>query len=145
MWLNIILVQNGIGIYSTWASIATLLNFGIVLVYLADVSMDTGCYIVLTILLAVFLLWAAFDIFIATKRLRYYFIPYIVLIVALSGIVDKQWVSSDVSGVVIFVTVILAVTIAVLLLKIFATIYNSRRKPLLIEGKKAGTDERDFF
>lgn len=131
MIVNIILVQNGLGFYATWTTVATLLNFGIVLRYVIGVAMETTSYIVLTIILAIFLIVFFSEILILTRRMRYFFAHYIILIVALTGVYTKNWNAE--SGVQIYNIVILAIVAFTFLVKIIVSAVRGRHDPTSIE------------
>lgn len=131
MIANIIIVQNGIGAYSSYVLFDSIWSFSVMLHYNANVSMDTSCYIGLVIILATFLIFYFLDVLLATKRARYYFMPYIIIMLIFAGIVDKNWDSS--SGVQIFAAVTLALFILSIVGKVMSVIYYRIREPLSIE------------
>uniref|UniRef100_M4A525 Si:ch211-161h7.5 n=1 Tax=Xiphophorus maculatus TaxID=8083 RepID=M4A525_XIPMA len=95
LWLIRMLVLNGVMIYTTWTTIATLLNLTIVLKYEANMSTADSAFVV--------------ENFVLDKHMRYVFIPYIVVIWALSGNMDKNYDASSPSRNGIFI-VLLAVS-----------------------------------
>merc|ERR1712012_655343 len=62
VWLMRSLVQNGIGVYDTWLSIATLINVAIVLGEQTSLSMTTASTICLVILGLEILGWFLVDV-----------------------------------------------------------------------------------
>lgn len=50
-------VQNGLALYATWTSIATLLNFAVVLIYKWNVANETATTACLSILGLSLLIW----------------------------------------------------------------------------------------
>lgn len=55
-------VQNGIMIYTTWTTIATLINLTIVLIYNVDMDPATAATISYCILAAVLLVWSVISV-----------------------------------------------------------------------------------
>lgn len=86
-----VLVVNGIGIYATWLTLATLVNFGIVLQYFADLGAATTGTLMLSILTVEVLAYFALENTILDRYARYVFIVYPVLMYSIAGILSKQW------------------------------------------------------
>ncbi|MEQ2252088.1 hypothetical protein ILYODFUR_018139 [Ilyodon furcidens] len=57
LWLHRVLIHNGISIYATWTTIASLINLTIVLVYDANVSNTDAATISLSLLTTVVVAW----------------------------------------------------------------------------------------
>ncbi|XP_057178210.1 uncharacterized protein si:ch211-161h7.5 isoform X2 [Triplophysa rosa] len=91
LWCIRILVQNGIATYATWTTIATLLNFTIVLSYNAGMSKSDAATVSLSILLGEVIAWFIVENFVFEKHLRYILTVYPVVIVALSGNMTKNF------------------------------------------------------
>ena len=93
IWLVRGLVHNGLAIYATWTSIATLLNLAMVIAYSdgSDVSVPTACTIVLGVLAAEIVAFVSTDLLLLDRYSRYTFTPYIVVIVGLVGSIAKNW------------------------------------------------------
>ncbi|XP_062972065.1 uncharacterized protein LOC134392037 [Elgaria multicarinata webbii] len=90
LWLIRILVQNGIAVYATWTTIATLLNFTVVLIYIGNVSDRTATITSLCILFFELIIWFYLENFLLDKYVRYTLTIYPVVIVALSGTLQKS-------------------------------------------------------
>ena len=86
-----VLVVNGIGIYATWLTLATLINFGIVLQYFADLGAATTGTLMLSVLTVEVLAYFALENTILDRYARYVFIVYPVLIYSIAGILSNQW------------------------------------------------------
>lgn len=86
-----VLVINGIGIYATWLTVATLANFSIVLQYFADLGAATTGTLMLSILTVEVLAYFTLENTILDRYARYVFIVYPVLIFSLAGILSNQW------------------------------------------------------
>jgi len=92
VWLIRFLFQNGIACYTTWVSIATLLNLAMLLhYYFGVVDVYTAGSISLGLLSAEVVLWFILDIFLLDRYTRYLFVPYCVLVWALGGAVSKNY------------------------------------------------------
>lgn len=127
-WLIRFLVQNALAFYATWVTIATILNFSVVLVYFADVSQDTTGTVCTCIVAAEITIWIILDTFVLDQYARYIFSPYIVVIVALAGIIDANYVSGELNSIL---TVILeAVACAAFVLKLVLMLWRHFKRPL---------------
>ncbi|CAH1777438.1 unnamed protein product, partial [Owenia fusiformis] len=133
IWMIRILCHNGLGMYATWCTIATLLNFATTLVFWANVSNAMASTISLAILAGELLLWAILDNFVLDKFTRYLITPYIVVVFALVGVIVKNWNPDTRNS--IMNAVLLGVASAFLLIKIIMVIYRHRRNPVDYENK----------
>ena len=95
LWITRLLVVNGICIYATWVTVATLLNLGIVLQYYGDVADGTTGTVVLWLLSVEVLAYFALENTILDRFARFVFIVYPVLIWALSGSLSAHWGRED--------------------------------------------------
>lgn len=91
IWCMRILVQNGIMFYAAWVTIATCINFCIYLQSCLHLRKSKAGAIALSALLVIVALWFALENTVFEKYTRYTFSEYIVLLVALNGILKKQW------------------------------------------------------
>ena len=83
------LVQNGLAEFATWAFLASLINLDIVLVNDAGFGVrNTGTVILLCVALDV-IIWTIIDNFVLQKYTQYVLTPYLVLLVALIGILQR--------------------------------------------------------
>lgn len=120
VWCIRILVQNGIIFYATWVSVATCLNLTIFIQY--DLGGDgsktaTGA---LCVLLLIIISWFVLENFVFEVFTRFVFTEYIVLVVALSGILKKNWTDgSGNQGFVLFLLILSGVLLLARLLIIF--------------------------
>ena len=110
LWLNSFFITNGILIYATWTTIATLLNFSSVLTYFADVEERVASIICLSILTAELVLYFVVDIFLLERHLRSAFMVYPVVIWASTAVLVNNW-DPD-SSTSIFTAVIVALACA---------------------------------
>lgn len=123
-WLLQFLMFNGIACYATWLTIATTLNLNIALTYFWNFNGDTVILIILLFIGAVII---SADMIIFEKHTRYIVTPYVVLVVALYGIVDKHVDIADLSRIGIFMIVVLALFCGGLLCKIFTVFWKHFR------------------
>ncbi|XP_069464282.1 uncharacterized protein [Ambystoma mexicanum] len=130
LWLIRILVQNGIAIYATWTTIATLLNFAVVLMYIGDVSGATAGTVALSILAFEVLLWFILENFVFDDYVRYTMTIYPVVIVSLSGAINKNYVPSSPSRNNIYLAVLLAVASAAFIVRLILVIWRHFKSPL---------------
>ncbi|XP_072168291.1 uncharacterized protein [Diadema setosum] len=126
LWLNRLLIQNGLAIYATWCSIATLLNFSMTLQYFANVDPKTACLVALSILTVELVLYVILDNFIWDAYLRSTFMPYLVVIWATSSAMVNNWDSE--SAVSVFTAVIVGLACAALVFKILMVIVRACRE-----------------
>ncbi|TRY53830.1 hypothetical protein DNTS_002788 [Danionella cerebrum] len=128
----IVLVQNGIATYATWTTIATLLNFTVVL-SLASVSAANAATTALSILLLEVIVWFSVENFLIEKHVRYILSVYPVVIFALSGSLSKHYDSVDPGRNAIFSAVLLALACIVFVLRLALVVWRHRTQPLFCE------------
>ena len=126
MWVNVIIVQNGLGLYQTWTAIASVLNLGFALNERADVSVDDTCWIGVAIIGGLFLFHFIIDLALGEKS-RYLFTPYLVYIWAFAGILERG-VDPD-ADYMKLVLGLLVLFGACLLVKLIVTIVTAVRRP----------------
>lgn len=128
VWLTRFLDQNGLSIYATWVTIASLLNLTFVLQYRSafDISQQNAATISLGILSAIIAGFLIADWLFLDRYTRYTFTPYLVLIVALTGSLVKNY--SEGARNTIFTIVLLAVAGAATLVKIVLLVWRHFRK-----------------
>ncbi|CAH1775608.1 unnamed protein product [Owenia fusiformis] len=132
IWMVRVFLHNGLGIYAAWTTIATLLNFAMVLTYYAGMSQDTACTISLGVLAMELIIYFVTDNFLFDKYLRYTIVPYIVVIVALIGSIAKNWDVTKRNS--IFTAALLGTAGLCFLVKLVLVIWRSRTRPTF-EGK----------
>ena len=136
IWLVRMLVHNGLGIYATWTTIATLLNMTIVMTYRSNppIKQDVASTVALGVLALEIVIFLSTDLTILDRYTRYTFTPYIVLIVALTGSITKNW--TDGARNSIFSAVLLGVACVAALVKLFLMFWRSFRSPLYVQNEK---------
>ncbi|XP_016296644.1 uncharacterized protein LOC107654190 [Sinocyclocheilus anshuiensis] len=132
LWCIRILVQNGIATYTTWTTIATLINFTVVLRYDAGMTQSDPVMISLSlsILLGEAISWFIVENFVFEKHLRYILTVYPVVIVALSGNMTKNFKSADPSRSGIYIAVLLGLTCTLFAIKVLLVIWRHIKHPL---------------
>ncbi|XP_071769882.1 uncharacterized protein LOC139923080 [Centroberyx gerrardi] len=130
LWLLRVLVQNGVSIYATWTTIATLINLTIVLTYNANMSPTDAATISLSILTVVLLVWFILENFVLDKHVRYILTIYPVVIWALSGNLDKNYDAAAPSRNGIFIAVLLALACALFVMRIVLVVWRHIKQPL---------------
>ena len=130
IWMIRIFTLNGITFYGTWCTIASLLNFAIVLQYRANVNELTAAWICLGILTAELVAWFILETFVFDKHLRYCFSQYIVLLVAFSGLLSKHYNSSEPEAYTIYVMFLLSLSGLLALVKLVIMIVKGIRNPI---------------
>ncbi|XP_037389965.1 uncharacterized protein si:ch211-161h7.5 [Pygocentrus nattereri] len=129
LWCIRILVQNGLAVYATWTSIATLINFTIVVSYEAGMSQSDAATLSASLLLVEVAVWFILENFVIDKHVRYILTIYPVIIVALSGNMTKNFDASAPSRNGIFIAVLLALTCVLLVLRVCLVVWRHLRRP----------------
>ncbi|XP_071814945.1 uncharacterized protein [Apostichopus japonicus] len=86
-----ILVQNGVALYASWCTVASLLGFTIVLVHLSGWEQAAACCFSLSILSLELILYFIFDLIIFDKYTRYTFTTYPTVMWALIAIIVNNF------------------------------------------------------
>ncbi|XP_072168343.1 uncharacterized protein [Diadema setosum] len=131
LWCNRILIQNGISIYATWTSIATLLNLSIALTYNAGLANRTSCIISLSLLAVELFLYLIVDVFYWDRYLRYTLTVYMTVVWALLGTLLNNWDRN--STVSLLTASLLVISVACLVFKIVLMLY---REPVKAQPSK---------
>lgn len=125
----IVLVQNGIATYATWTTIATLLNFTVVL-NMASVSATNAATASLCILLLEVIIWFSVENFLIEKHVRYILSVYPVIIYALSGSLSKHYDSTAPGRNAVFSVVLLVLACNVFVVRLTLVVWRHRTRPL---------------
>ncbi|KAF5903615.1 uncharacterized protein DAT39_006696 [Clarias magur] len=94
LWCICILVQNGLAAYTTWTSVATLINLTVVLSYDAGMSQSDAAALSLSLLSVELLVRFVLESRFLDKHLRYILAVYPVIIVTLSGNMSRNFGAS---------------------------------------------------
>ncbi|KAJ0022909.1 hypothetical protein NQD34_015043, partial [Periophthalmus magnuspinnatus] len=130
LWCYRIIVQNGVMIYTTWTTIATLINLAIVLTYEANMNQTDAGTISYSILCVVLLSWFVLENTVLDKHVRYILIVYPVVIWALSGNLDKNYIPESPNRNGIFIVVLLALACVIFVTRIGLVIWRHKKQPL---------------
>ncbi|XP_075060002.1 uncharacterized protein LOC142144743 [Mixophyes fleayi] len=130
LWLIRIFAQNGIAVYATWTTVACLLNFAVALTYNGNIPNSTSTTVSLSILAFEVVLWFYLENFVFDKYVRYTLTVYPVVIVALSGALNKNFNKSSPDGNNIYIAVLLAVGCAVFAVRVVLVIWRHFKQPL---------------
>jgi len=126
-----VFVLNGMGIYTTWTVIASLLNLGHALRYVSEVSMKDTSNVSLSLLLVLSVLYFLFENTTLDKKLRFLFTPYLVLIWALTAIVTKEAGDFTIlDQTKMFVASLLSISCVLAVLKIIMVIFRQKTDPI---------------
>lgn len=128
-----ILVQNGLAIYTTWSSIASLLNFSVVL-HLWGVEKSTAGTASLCILFVELLGWFVLENWVLDRWVRYILTVYPVVIVALAGMVYKHFNPVDPTPNNVFMVVQLVVACILFVSRVCSVIWRNKWRPLNLSG-----------
>ncbi len=124
VWVMRLPVKNGLAFYTAWVTIATCLNFVVVMHYRGHVNKDGVTSAALAFLLCLTVIWFCLESFLFKERTRFLFSEYVVLVVALSGVLQKQW--TDGKGNQAFTVAILVIASILLILRIILIILQEK-------------------
>ncbi|XP_071797339.1 uncharacterized protein [Asterias amurensis] len=127
-----IIVQNGMALYATWVTIATLLSLASVLIYWGDVEQSISCTISLSILLGVVLIYSVLENFVWDKYLRYTYTVWMIVIFALSGSIARNWNPEKRNS--IYSAVLISLAAGLFVLKIGLSMWRCCKRPLYTDN-----------
>ncbi|XP_029308675.1 uncharacterized protein LOC115022026 [Cottoperca gobio] len=128
-----ILVQNGLALYTTWISIASLINFSLVL-HLWGVGRSTAATASLCILFAEVVGWFLLENWLLDRWVRNILTVYPVVIVALVGNVFKHFNPADPTPNSVFMVVLLVLACVLLVSRLCTIIWRNTWRPLHSPG-----------
>lgn len=130
LWLIRVLVQNGIAIYATWTTIASLVNLNIVLITEAKMSQTDATTTSLSVLTAVVSVWFILENVLFEKHVRYILTIYPTVIWALTGVFTKNFNAAEPTRNNIFIAALLAAGCVLCVSQILLVIWRHIKKPL---------------
>ncbi|XP_046879835.1 uncharacterized protein si:ch211-161h7.5 [Hypomesus transpacificus] len=130
LWLIRALVQNALSTYTTWTSIATLINLTIVMNYDGSLSATDAATVSLSILTVVLVVWFVLENFVLDKHMRYILTIYPVVIVALAGNLTKNYDASSPSRNAVFEAVLMGLTCFLFVVRIGLVVWRHIKNPL---------------
>ena len=130
-WLYLFFGINGQGVYTTWTIIASLINLSHCLVYVSEIEMETVSSIALGALLGIVIIYSVLESTILNTYLRFMFTPYLTIIYASIGILDKIKTKDGIPQSTENLTkAIIGTTCVILIFKIGLVIFRQHKKPL---------------
>jgi len=124
-------ILNGLGIYTTWTIIASLINMTTALVYAGEVDQREACLAALSLLVIFHCTWFVIENFVVDFYARYILTPYLVVIWASNGIrikkMDDPLVPQDIKN---YVLAILIIAILTFVARLALVIYRVIKKPI---------------
>lgn len=126
---NYVLIENGISLYCTWVTIASLLSLSIVQIYVLGTAYDTSGTICFTILAVVLVLLTILENTLWEPYLRNVFMHWFVVIWALSGNIAAHWDPANINA--IFAVVLLSFAVLALSIKIGLRVSRSNAQTLI--------------
>ncbi len=130
LYLTRSLVLNGIVIYATWVTLATLLNFTVVLQHYADVSASIAGTISLSLLTVEVIVYFILENTVLDSFARPVVLVYPVVIWALSGAINAHWGKEDDNRNNIFSLILLIVAIILFIVRIVLIIVFAFVRPI---------------
>nr|CAH0111439.1 unnamed protein product [Daphnia galeata] len=133
--LQRILIHNGIALYTTWTTIASLLNINIAFQYVGKCNAETTSVACTSVLLIVLIGWFTLENTWLDSYVRYTITQYPVVIFAVSGILSKQADQNRPDGPVpesvqILTWIILGVATVLFVTRLALVTYRYRTQPL---------------
>jgi len=124
-------VVNGLAIYTTWTTIASLINIGTALVYVGGVSNKDASLAMLSLLVIIHCTWFVLENFVFDKYVRFILTQYLVVIWAINGVrakkMDDENVPQEIKDFVLAILIIAAITFVV---RVAIVIYRYVKKPM---------------
>ncbi|XP_030613146.1 uncharacterized protein LOC115799978 [Archocentrus centrarchus] len=130
LWLHHLLIQNGIAIYATWTTIASLVNLTIVLTYDASMSHTDAATLALSVLTVVLIMWFILENSILDKYVRFILSIYPTVIWALTGVLTKNYNNAAPTRNNIFIAVLLGAACALCATRVCLVMWRQMKKPL---------------
>ncbi|XP_004081121.1 uncharacterized protein LOC101165601 [Oryzias latipes] len=130
LWLHRLLIQNGVAIYATWTTIASLINLNIVLAYDSGVSSSDASTTSLSILTVVLVVWFILENSVLDKHVRFILSIYPVVIWALTGVYTKTYNPAAPTRNNIFVVSLLGISCLLFAVRLLLVAWRQVKKPL---------------
>lgn len=121
VWFVRILVLNGLAFFNTWVSIASCFNFAQVMAYAGSyrVPQEAASTAALVLITVIVFMWFILKNFVFEKPLRFTYSPFIVIPVAIAGIITKNWDRN--SGNSLFTAMLLVVVAGMFVISVIQT------------------------
>lgn len=134
LWMFRILWHNGLALYTTWTTIAALLNLGIALRKDAGLEMQIVEYVVLGSISGIMVLWFILENTALDRYVRYTITPYAVVVLAMVGMYIKQYAGSTLETGY-FIVVLLGVAVFCLVARLGLVVVRACKSPLYVNNK----------
>jgi membrane-associated PAP2 superfamily phosphatase len=128
IWFMRVFVQNGLAMYATWATVASVFNFAVVLTFRTGAEQEVGSMVSLTVFTLEIIAWWVFDNFVFEKLLRYLLMPYVVVLLSIIGIISKNWTPGATNS--IYTVTLLSMTSLLAIIKCILAIYKHWKHPI---------------
>lgn len=126
--LTQIFLNNGIGIYETWVTMAAQVNLAVALQYDYDCSASTSAIVALSIVLLELGTWFTAEVTILDRYVRYVLTVYPVVVWALVGIIVNNYKEGEVSSILSVVAI--CITCCLLVARLVLVVVYHLKKPL---------------
>ena len=121
-----VLVNNGVALYATWCTIASLLNLAMAITYYHGVEQDVASTISLAILAVEVIVWFSLENTILDKYVRYTLSIYPVVIWALSASINKNWNPAKRNSIIS--VILLALACVLLAARVVIVVWREKKK-----------------
>ncbi|XP_028290449.1 uncharacterized protein LOC114454296 isoform X4 [Gouania willdenowi] len=128
LWLLRIIVQNGVAVYATWATLSSLLNMTIYLQHRTETPTCDCALLALLLLLMELLGWFLLENFYLDEHVRYILTIYPVVTLWLTGVL-RNFESSD-TQVYTFAAFILAISVILFVVRVVLVTWRHQKKQL---------------
>lgn len=123
LFLTNVLPINGVFLYVSWTTVASLINLTAALIYNSSVDETNSATATLSLLLGALLTYFIIENTIFNRSLRYVFTVYPVVIWALIGVLSKQWGESEDERNTRYALALLIITAVLLVVRIVLVIF----------------------
>ncbi|XP_034998815.2 uncharacterized protein LOC118098783, partial [Hippoglossus stenolepis] len=130
LWLHRVLIQNGVAIYATWTTIASMINLAVVLNYNANMSQTDASTVSLSVLTVGLFVWFILENSVLDKHVRFILTIYPVVIWALTGVFMENYNAEDPTRNNIFIVSLLAVACAFFVTRVGLFVWKQMKNPL---------------
>lgn len=130
LWLHRVLIQNGVAIYATWTTIASLVNLTIVLNYDANMPHTDAATLSLSVLIVVLIVWFILENSVLDKHVRFILTIYPVVIWALTGVFLKNYNAASPTRNNNFTAALLSIAGVLFVTRIILVIWRQIKQPL---------------
>ncbi|XP_072307460.1 uncharacterized protein [Eucyclogobius newberryi] len=138
LYLIRVLVQNGIAIYATWTTVASLVNLNVVLTTEAKMSQSDASTTTLAILTVIIVTWFVLENWLLEKHVRYIVSIYPAVIWALTGVFTNNYDAAAPTTNNTFIAALLGVGCCLCVTRIGLVVWRHLKYPLY---KNADTED----